>query len=210
MAYDGSIVTLTPICTARGQEHRASFRIFRALCFDKITSPWYSEGCTARGGVMASCRHRRRNYVTRRSQWRKVRGEWKFHDEKFRNLQYSLIIIKAIRSGKIRWAGHVAHMGEKLRRVFFVDKVNAEVSLITGRGRSWDCETSRLPHFVGILLTGGGDVSLSYWPSFTSWRFLVLIPARGWVYRRAIVRPEGLSKFREISQSPQSSVWIAL
>jgi hypothetical protein len=73
LAYTGSIVTLTPICTARGQEHRASFRIVRLLCFDKITSPWYSEGCSARGDVMWSCRHCRRNYVTRTSKRRKVR-----------------------------------------------------------------------------------------------------------------------------------------
>lgn len=54
MAYPGSIVTLTPIYTTRGQEPRASFRNVQLHCFDRITRPWYSEGCIARGGFSGS------------------------------------------------------------------------------------------------------------------------------------------------------------
>jgi hypothetical protein len=43
-----------------------------------------------------------------------VTGEWiKLHNEEFRNLYSSQNIIRQIKSRRMRWAGHVARMGEE-------------------------------------------------------------------------------------------------
>jgi hypothetical protein len=43
-----------------------------------------------------------------------VTGGWrKLHNEELHNLYSSPSIIRIIKSRKIRWAGHVARMGEK-------------------------------------------------------------------------------------------------
>jgi hypothetical protein len=43
-----------------------------------------------------------------------VTGEWrKLHNEELRDLYSSPSIIRIIKSRRIRWAGHVARMGEK-------------------------------------------------------------------------------------------------
>jgi hypothetical protein len=43
-----------------------------------------------------------------------VTGEWrKLHNEELRNLCSSPSIIRIIKSWRMRWAGHVARMGEK-------------------------------------------------------------------------------------------------
>jgi hypothetical protein len=43
-----------------------------------------------------------------------VTGGWrKLHNEELRNLYSSPSIIRIIKSRRIRWAGHVARMGEK-------------------------------------------------------------------------------------------------
>jgi hypothetical protein len=43
-----------------------------------------------------------------------VTGGWrKLHNEELHNLYSSPSIIRIIRSGRMRWAGHVARMGEK-------------------------------------------------------------------------------------------------
>jgi hypothetical protein len=43
-----------------------------------------------------------------------VTGEWrKLHNEKLRDLYSSPSIIRIIKSRRMRWAGHVARMGEK-------------------------------------------------------------------------------------------------
>jgi hypothetical protein len=43
-----------------------------------------------------------------------VTGEWrKLHNEVLRDLYSSPSIIRIIKSGRMRWAGHVARMGEK-------------------------------------------------------------------------------------------------
>jgi hypothetical protein len=50
-----------------------------------------------------------------------VTGEWgKLHNEELHNLYSSPSIIRIIKSTKMRWAGHVARMGEKrnLYRLF--------------------------------------------------------------------------------------------
>ena len=42
-----------------------------------------------------------------------VTGEWrKLHSEELSNLLCSPNIVRAIKSGRMRWAGHVARMGE--------------------------------------------------------------------------------------------------
>jgi hypothetical protein len=43
-----------------------------------------------------------------------VTGEWrKLHNEELHDLYYSSCIIRIIKSRRMRWAGHVARMGEK-------------------------------------------------------------------------------------------------
>jgi hypothetical protein len=43
-----------------------------------------------------------------------VAGEWrKLHNEELRDLYSSLSIIRIVKSRRMRWAGHVARMGEK-------------------------------------------------------------------------------------------------
>jgi hypothetical protein len=43
-----------------------------------------------------------------------VTGEWRnLHNEQLRDLYFSPSIIRIIKSKRIRWAGHVAGMGEK-------------------------------------------------------------------------------------------------
>jgi hypothetical protein len=44
-----------------------------------------------------------------------VKGEWrKLHDEELRDLYSSPSIIRIIKLSRMRWAGHVARMGEKM------------------------------------------------------------------------------------------------
>jgi hypothetical protein len=41
-------------------------------------------------------------------------GEWrKLHNKELRDLYSSPIVIRIIKSRRIRWAGHVAHMGRR-------------------------------------------------------------------------------------------------
>jgi len=43
-----------------------------------------------------------------------VTGDWrKLHDEELSDLYSSHIIFRAIKLGRMRWAGHVARMGER-------------------------------------------------------------------------------------------------
>jgi hypothetical protein len=45
-----------------------------------------------------------------------VRGGWrKLHNEEHRNLYSSPTITRMIKSRRIRWVGHVAQMGEKMK-----------------------------------------------------------------------------------------------
>jgi len=55
-----------------------------------------------------------------------VLGDWRrLLTEKLHNLYASPDVIRAIKSGKMRWTGHVAHMGE-MRNVFKVLVRNLE------------------------------------------------------------------------------------
>ena len=50
----------------------------------------------------------------------KVAGEWrKLHNEELNDLYSSLNIVRVIKSRRMKWAGHVARMGER-RRVYRV------------------------------------------------------------------------------------------
>jgi hypothetical protein len=52
--------------------------------------------------------------------WDKVMGEWrKLHSEELHNLYSSPYIIRQIKSRLMRWAGHMAHVGEE-RKVYKV------------------------------------------------------------------------------------------
>jgi hypothetical protein len=43
-----------------------------------------------------------------------VTGEWrKLHNEELNNLYSLPSIVRVVKSGRIRWAGHVARMGEE-------------------------------------------------------------------------------------------------
>jgi hypothetical protein len=68
-----------------------------------------------------------------------VTGEWrKLHNEKLRNLYLSPDIIRQVKSRRMRWAGHVARMGEE-RKVYrvFVGKPEGKRPLVRPR-RRWE------------------------------------------------------------------------
>ena len=46
-----------------------------------------------------------------------VTGEWRLHNEKLNGLYSSPNIVRVIKSRRMRWAGHVARMGEKRGRI---------------------------------------------------------------------------------------------
>jgi hypothetical protein len=95
-----------------------------------------------------------------------VKGSWKkMHNEKLHNLYTSpSIIIRIIKSKKIRWEGPVTRKGQKndAHRVFvgksqgerIVGRLRRKCEVknkcraipVTGRGGPYGCETSRLPH----------------------------------------------------------------
>ena len=53
----------------------------------------------------------RRTFGPRRDE---VTGEWRrLHNEELSDLYFSPNIVRVIKSGRMRWAGHVAHMGEE-------------------------------------------------------------------------------------------------
>ena len=64
-----------------------------------------------------------------------VKGEWtKLHNEELNGIYSSSSVVRVIKSRRMRWAGHVAHMGER-RGIyrFLVGKPEAKRSL--GRPR---------------------------------------------------------------------------
>jgi hypothetical protein len=64
-----------------------------------------------------------------------VTGEWrKLHNEELHNLYSSPDTIRQIKSSRMRWAGHVARMGEEIK-VYKVLVVNPEGRRPLGRPR---------------------------------------------------------------------------
>ena len=74
----------------------------------------------------------RRIFVPKRD---KVRGEWrKLHNEKLHDLYSSPSILRVIKLRRMRWAGHVTHVGEK-RGVYRVSVGKPEGKRPLGRPR---------------------------------------------------------------------------
>jgi hypothetical protein len=62
-------------------------------------------------------------------------GEWrKLHNEELHNFYSSPDIIRQIKSRRIRWAGHVAHMGQE-RKVYKVLVGKSKGKKLLGRPR---------------------------------------------------------------------------
>jgi hypothetical protein len=78
------------------------------------------------------------NRVSRRifgSKREEVTSEWrKLNNEKLHDLYSSPTIVNVIKSSRMRWAGHVARMGEE-RSVYRVLVENLEGKILLGRPR---------------------------------------------------------------------------
>jgi hypothetical protein len=83
-----------------------------------------------------------------------VTGEWrKLHSEELHNLYLSPDIIRQVKSRRMRWAGHVARMGEE-RKVYKVLVGNPEVRRPLGRPRRrWEDRIRMDLREIGL---GGG------------------------------------------------------
>jgi hypothetical protein len=70
----------------------------------------------------------------------KVTGEWrKLHNKELNDLYYSQNIIRLIKSRRMRWAGHVAHMGERRgAHTVLVANLDGKIPLGRPRRRSED------------------------------------------------------------------------
>jgi hypothetical protein len=83
-----------------------------------------------------------------------VTGEWrKLHNEELRDLYSSPSIIRIIKSRRMRWAGHVARMGEK-RNAYRLSVRKSEGKRPLGRSRRRWVENIRMD--LGEV--GWGDV----------------------------------------------------
>jgi hypothetical protein len=66
-----------------------------------------------------------------------VTGEWrKLHNEELHIFSSSPIIIRQIKSRRMRWAGHVARMGVE-RKVYKVLMGNPEGKRTTRKAKAW-------------------------------------------------------------------------
>jgi len=87
--------------------------------YRNIILPFISNGCETLSLTLREERRMRmfENRVLRRifgPKGDEVAGEWrKLHNEELNNVYSSLIIVRVIRSRRIRWVDHVARMGEK-------------------------------------------------------------------------------------------------
>jgi hypothetical protein len=87
-----------------------------------------------------------------------VTGEWrKLHNEKLHNLYSSPDIIREVKSRRMRWAGHVARIGEE-RKVYKVLVGKPEGKRPLGRPRRrWE-DGIRMDHReIGLDSTGSGQ-----------------------------------------------------
>jgi hypothetical protein len=84
-----------------------------------------------------------------------VTGEWrKLHNEELHNLYSSLDIIRQVNSRRMRWAGHVARMGEE-RKVYKVLVGKTEGKRPLGRPRRrWE---DRIRMDLREICLGGVD-----------------------------------------------------
>jgi hypothetical protein len=83
-----------------------------------------------------------------------VTGEWrKLHKEQLRDLYSSPSIIRTIKSRRMRWAGHIARMGEK-RNAYRLLVGKPEGKSPLGRPRRRWVDIIRM----GLGEVGGGDV----------------------------------------------------
>jgi hypothetical protein len=84
-----------------------------------------------------------------------VTGEWrKLHSEELHNLYSSPDIIRQVKSRRMRWAGHMARMGEEIK-VYKVLVGKPELKRPIGRvRRRW--EDGIRMHLRKICLGGGG------------------------------------------------------
>jgi hypothetical protein len=83
-----------------------------------------------------------------------VTGEWrKLHNEELRDLHSSPSIIGIIKSRRIRWAGHVARMGEK-RSVYMLLVGKPEGKRPLGRPRHRWWIIGWVDRWVGVTCTG--------------------------------------------------------
>jgi hypothetical protein len=84
-----------------------------------------------------------------------VTGEWrKLHNEELHNLYSSPDIIRQVKSRRMRWAGHVARMGEE-RNVYKVLVGKSEGKRPLGRPRRrWEDEIRMDLREIGL---GGAD-----------------------------------------------------
>jgi hypothetical protein len=83
-----------------------------------------------------------------------VTGEWrKLHNEELHNLYLSPDIIRQVKSRRMRWAGHVARMGEE-RKVYKVLVGKREGKRTLGRPRCrWEDGVGAIPQIATWPLT---------------------------------------------------------
>jgi hypothetical protein len=87
-----------------------------------------------------------------------VTGEWrKLHNEELHNLYLSPDIIRQVRLRRMRWAGHVARMGEE-RKVYKVLVGNPEGKRPLGRPRHrWEDGIRMDLREIGLVVWIGFD-----------------------------------------------------
>jgi hypothetical protein len=117
----------------------------------------------------------RRIFVPKRDE---VTGEWrKLHNEGLRDLCSSPSIIRIIKSRRMRWAGHVARMGEK-RNAYRLLVENPEGKRPLGRPRRRWVDNIRMDLGEG----GWGDVDwIGLAKDRNRWRALVNSVLNLWV-----------------------------
>jgi hypothetical protein len=94
----------------------------------------------------------RRIFVPKREE---VTGDWRrLHNEELHNLYTSSNVIRVIKSRRMRWAGHVARMGE-MKNSYKVSVGKLELNRPLGRpGHRWE------DNIMDLRKWGGGGCKL--------------------------------------------------